>query len=85
MELPGTAERPLRVAVIGSGPAGFYAVQHLLQAGERMVELAISRRNAAWSLEQGGIEYGSEHFVYMKLLHTGNVECERTVKEYKPL
>ena len=47
-----------------------YLVFLLLIALERLVELAISRRNAAWSLEQGGIEYGSEHFVYMKLLHT---------------
>ncbi len=42
----------------------------LLLAGERLVELAIARRNRRWSLEQGGIEYGAEHFKYMKLLHT---------------
>ena len=41
-----------------------------LLAVERMVELALSNRNAAWSLEQGGIEYGADHFKYMKLLHT---------------
>jgi ferredoxin--NADP+ reductase len=28
----GTEERPLRVAVIGSGPAGFYAADHLLKS-----------------------------------------------------
>lgn len=43
----------------------------VLLAIERVAELAISRRNAVWSLEQGGIEYGGEHFIYMKLLHTG--------------
>jgi uncharacterized NAD(P)/FAD-binding protein YdhS len=26
----GTAEMPLRVAIIGSGPSGFYAAGHLL-------------------------------------------------------
>jgi len=31
MTRPGSTERPLRVAVVGSGPAGFYIVQHLLQ------------------------------------------------------
>lgn len=31
----------------------------------------MSRRNAAWSLERGGIEYGGDHFVYMKVLHAG--------------
>jgi ferredoxin--NADP+ reductase len=37
MELPmdkaGSSEQPLRVAVVGSGPAGFYTVQHLLRSG----------------------------------------------------
>jgi ferredoxin/flavodoxin---NADP+ reductase len=27
----GTAENPLRVAIVGSGPAGFYAAEHLLK------------------------------------------------------
>src|SRR5215207_7638905 len=30
----GTASRPLRVAVVGSGPAAFYAVEHLFKHGE---------------------------------------------------
>jgi ferredoxin/flavodoxin---NADP+ reductase len=30
---PGTAEHPLRVAIVGSGPAGFYAAGQLLSAG----------------------------------------------------
>ena len=30
--LPGSdAQHPLRVAVVGSGPAGFYAAEHLLK------------------------------------------------------
>src|SRR3954454_22435475 len=28
----GTNEHPLRVAIVGSGPAGFYAAGHLLKA-----------------------------------------------------
>jgi len=39
MSRPGTKDRPLRVAVIGSGPAGFYTVQHLLQKDELEVEI----------------------------------------------
>ena len=31
MTVPGTIEQPLRVAVIGSGPAAFYAVEHLFK------------------------------------------------------
>jgi methyltransferase len=42
-----------------------------LTAIERMFELALSRKNAAWAFERGGIEAGREHFPVMKLLHTG--------------
>ena len=31
MSAPGTPESPLRVAIVGSGPAGFYAAEHLLK------------------------------------------------------
>ena len=31
MAAPGTPENPLRVAVVGSGPAGFYACEHILK------------------------------------------------------
>ena len=39
MSQPGTAEQPLRVAVIGSGPAGFYVTQHLFKALDTVVEI----------------------------------------------
>ena len=29
--LTGSRERPLNVAIIGSGPSGFYAAEHLLK------------------------------------------------------
>ena len=35
----GTPENPLRVAIVGSGPSGFYAAGHLLNAKERTVEV----------------------------------------------
>ena len=38
---------------------------------ERLVELAISRRNAARALARGGIEAGQRHFLFMKVLHAG--------------
>ena len=37
---------------------------------ERLVELVISRRNAAWSLARGGVEVGQGHFPAMVVLHT---------------
>ena len=39
MSLLGTSESPLRVAVIGSGPAGFYTVQHLFETNDLAVEV----------------------------------------------
>ncbi|MEY2933325.1 MAG: hypothetical protein RL033_4074 [Pseudomonadota bacterium] len=42
----------------------------VLLGTERLVELAISRRNAAWALRQGGLVFGREHLIWMKLLHT---------------
>ncbi len=37
----GSAEAPLRVAIVGSGPAGFYAADHLLRAEEPVVEVDV--------------------------------------------
>jgi ferredoxin/flavodoxin---NADP+ reductase len=36
---PGTPDNPLRVAVMGAGPAGFYAAEHLLRRPEATVEV----------------------------------------------
>ena len=35
----GTPENPLRVAIVGSGPAGFYAAEHLLKRDDLAVEV----------------------------------------------
>jgi methyltransferase len=37
---------------------------------ERLAELALSRRNAAWSFARGGHERGRGHFPFMVALHT---------------
>ena len=36
---------------------------------ERLAELVISRRHAAWAFQRGGIEYGRAHFRVMQVLH----------------
>ena len=38
---------------------------------ERLAELVVSRRNAAWSFARGGVETGRGHFPVMVVLHTG--------------
>jgi methyltransferase len=39
-------------------------------ACERVAELIVSNRNAAWSLERGGVETGRGHYPVMVVLHT---------------
>jgi ferredoxin--NADP+ reductase len=39
MSKPGTANTPLRVAIIGAGPSGFYAAEHLFKQKELIVEV----------------------------------------------
>lgn len=41
-----------------------------LTAIERLAELWVGRRNYAWSMSQGGVEYGQGHWPWMVLLHT---------------
>ncbi len=38
---------------------------------ERLAELVVSKRNAAWSAQRGGVETGQGHYPVMVLLHTG--------------
>lgn len=37
---------------------------------ERLVELVVSRRNAQWSIAQGGKEFGRGHYPVMVAMHT---------------
>jgi methyltransferase len=38
---------------------------------ERLAELVVSKRNAAWSFARGGVESGQRHYVVMVVLHSG--------------
>ena len=48
-----------------------YTVLIAVVALERLAELVVSNRNAAWSFERGGVETGQRHYVVMVVLHTG--------------
>ncbi len=48
-----------------------FTVLVLLVGLERVAELVVSTRNAAWSLERGGVETGRGHYPVMVVLHTG--------------
>lgn len=47
-----------------------FTVVIVLVALERLAELVVSNRNAAWSLEQGGRETGRGHYPVMVVLHS---------------
>jgi methyltransferase len=49
----------------------FFTALVLAVGLERLAELVVSKRNAAWSLSRGGYETGREHYPVMVLLHTG--------------
>ena len=48
-----------------------YTIFIALTGIERLIEVRVSNRNAAWSFEQGGIERGKGHYPFMVVLHTG--------------
>jgi ferredoxin--NADP+ reductase len=52
----GTAENPLRVAIVGSGPSGFYAAGQLLATKNAVVEVDVFDRLATpWGLVRFGV------------------------------
>jgi ferredoxin/flavodoxin---NADP+ reductase len=52
----GSAENPLRVAIIGAGPAGFYAADHLLKQGNLVVEVDMyDRLPTPYGLVRAGV------------------------------
>jgi methyltransferase len=50
---------------------GLYLVVLAAVAIERLAEVRVAKRNAAWSLARGGHEIGAGHYPVMVVLHTG--------------
>jgi ferredoxin--NADP+ reductase len=56
MSAPGTPDQPLRVAIVGSGPAAFYAAEHLLKQTGRAVSVDMfDRLPTPYGLVRGGV------------------------------
>jgi ferredoxin--NADP+ reductase len=56
MTLIGTADMPLRVAIIGSGPSGFYAADHLLKQSDLHIEVDMfDKLPTPFGLVRGGV------------------------------
>ncbi len=52
----GTTELPLRVAIIGSGPSGFYAAEHLQKQADLTIEIDMfDRLPTPYGLVRGGV------------------------------
>ena len=52
----GSAEQPLRVAIIGSGPAGFYAAGQLLSSTDPVIKVDVfDRLMTPWGLVRFGV------------------------------
>lgn len=50
---------------------GWYGLLLAAVVFERLAELRLSVRHAAWAYERGGVETGRGHYPWMVLLHTG--------------
>ncbi len=56
MAQPGTNAQPLRVAIIGAGPSGFYVAEHLLNQDGLVVEVdMLERLPTPYGLVRGGV------------------------------
>jgi ferredoxin--NADP+ reductase len=50
------SDSPIRIAVVGAGPAGFYAAGHLLKDSEGRIEVdMLERLPTPWGLVRSGV------------------------------
>ena len=52
-----------------------YTVLIALVGLERLLELRLSVKNAAWAFARGGVEYGKPHYRFMTVFHTAFLVC----------
>ena len=56
MSKAGTEENPLRVAIVGAGPSGFYAAEHILKDGDLHAQVDLfDRLPTPFGLVRGGV------------------------------
>lgn len=55
MSMPGTEENPLRVAIVGSGPSGFYATESLIKSGLKTQIDMYERLPVPYGLVRSGV------------------------------
>ncbi len=47
----------------------FFAVFYLILVLQRLIELAIAKKNENWMLQQGAVEFGKKHYRSIVLMH----------------
>jgi hypothetical protein len=55
MSVPGTGDNPLKVAIVGAGPSGFYAAEALLKSDRQVRIDMIERLPAPYGLVRHGV------------------------------
>ncbi len=99
MAQPGTETNPLRVAIIGAGPSGFYVAEHLLQQQDCVVDIDLfDRLPTPYGLVRGGVAPDHQKIksvtktyektaLYPRVRFYGGVEfgTDLTLSEYRSL
>ena len=56
MTTPGAENQPLRIAIVGAGPAAFYAAEHMMKQKDLHVEIDMfDRLPTPFGLVRGGV------------------------------
>ena len=87
----GSASRPLRVAIVGSGPAGFYATEALFKSGKSVQVDLFDRLPTPYGLVRAGVAPDHQKLksvirIYEKIAETpgfrflGNVTVGRALE-----
>src|SRR6266542_2369962 len=82
MTQPGTEAQPLRVAIVGAGPAGYYAADHLLRQDSVVVEVDMIAAHPRFRFH-GGVDFGKDVTVadlrrhYHQILYSTGAQTDR--------
>ena len=77
MSQPGTPDNPLRVAIVGSGPSGFYATEALIKSGLTVTVDMFERLPAPYGLVRNGVAPDHQKLKQAILLYDKIAESEQ--------
>ena len=77
MSQPGTTDNPLLVAIVGSGPSGFYATEALIKSGLAVKINMLERLPAPYGLVRNGVAPDHQKLKQAILLYDKIAEAEQ--------